>query len=94
MATLFGHLGFLSSCIICIKIILQELWISGLDWDDDLPGQYAIKVKAWFDKLKELLSIQLSRCLKKNAQEKEKSIHIFSDASSEAYDAVAYLQCV
>ena len=29
--------------------------------------------------------------MKKNAQEKEKSIHIFSDASSEAYGAAVYI---
>ena len=63
--------------MIRIKIVVQKLWISGLDWDDELPGEHAIEVKAWFYELKELLSIQLSRCLKKNAQEKEKHSHIF-----------------
>ena len=87
---LFDPLGFLSTYKICIKIILQELRISGLDWDDDLPGEHPVKAETCFDELKELSSIQLSRCWKKNAQEKEKSIHIFSDASSEAYGAVAY----
>ena len=94
MVILFDPLGFLSTYIICIKIILQELHISGLDWDDDLPGEHPVKVETCFDELKELSSIQLSRCWKKNAQEKEKSIHTFSDASSEAYGAVAYQQCL
>ena len=95
MATLFDNLGFISPYIIRIKIILQELWISGLDWDDDLPREHAFKLETWFDEQNEFSSsIQLSRCLKKNAQEEEKSIHIFSDASSEAYGAVAYQQCM
>ena len=42
---LFDPLGFLSTYIICIKIILQELRISGLDWDDDLPGEHLSKLK-------------------------------------------------
>ena len=67
MATLFDPLGFLSPYIIHIKIILQELWINGLDWDDVPSGEHAVKVETWFDELKELSLIQLSRCLKKNA---------------------------
>ena len=34
-ATLFDPLGFLSLFIIHIKIILQELWVTVFDWDDD-----------------------------------------------------------
>ena len=58
MATLFNPLVFLLPCIIWIAIMLQELWISRLDWYE----------------IKELSSIQLSRCLEKNAQEKEMTI--------------------
>ena len=65
MATLFDPFGFLSPYIIQIKVIPQELWISG--FVDDLPGEHAVKLKAWFDEIKELSLIQLLRCLKKNA---------------------------
>ena len=77
MTALFDPLGFLPPYIICMKIILQELWRNGLGWDDVLPGQHTVKGEIWFDELKELLSIQFSRYLKKNSKEKEKPIHIF-----------------
>lgn len=34
IATLFDPLGFLSPYVIRAKIILQEMWESGVDWDD------------------------------------------------------------
>ena len=80
MATLFDPLGFLSPYIILIKIIKQEL-----------PGEHASQNLVW--RTKRIIDSAF-KILKKNAQEKEKSIHIFSDASSEAYGAVAYQQCV
>ena len=72
MATLFDAFGFISPYIIRIKIILHKLSISGLDWDGDLPGEYAVKVETWFDEVKELSSIQLSRCLKKKMHKRKK----------------------
>ena len=35
-AWIFDLLGFLSRKVIVAKILLQELWIRGHDWDDEL----------------------------------------------------------
>lgn len=94
MATLFDPLGFLSPFIIRVKVIMQELWTHGLDWDDPLPEQYNKKVKNWFGELVDLQEIKVQRCLQSNAKVKSRSLHVFTDASSEAYGAVAYQRCI
>ena len=40
IAMLFDPMGFLAQYVIRAKILLQEMWTSGLDWDDplDYPG--------------------------------------------------------
>ena len=73
---------------------MQELWINGLDWDDKIPDHHIGKVKAWFQELKDLAKVQVPRCLQNPSNIKGKSIHVFTDASSEAYGAVAYQQCL
>ena len=40
IAVLFDPVGFLASYVIWAKILLQEMWTSGLDWDNPLgPSQ-------------------------------------------------------
>eukprot|EP00795_Rhopilema_esculentum_P012680 gene12680-3393_t len=94
MATLFDPLGFISPYVIRIKVIMQELWLRGLNWDDELPGNVVTKIKAWFHELEKLPLIQIPRCLRTTSLVTSQFIHVFTDASSEAYGAVAYLQSV
>eukprot|EP00795_Rhopilema_esculentum_P006549 gene6549-12041_t len=94
MATLFDPLGFISPYVIRIKVIMQELWLHGLNWDDELPGNVVTKIKAWFHELEKLPLIQIPRCLRTTSLVTSQFIHVFTDASSEAYGAVAYLQSV
>ncbi|KAK6171952.1 hypothetical protein SNE40_018370 [Patella caerulea] len=54
IATLFDPTGFLAPFVIRAKIMLQETWTAGLDWDDQLPEHLSIKAKKWFLELKDI----------------------------------------
>ncbi|XP_045023468.1 uncharacterized protein LOC123467730 [Daphnia magna] len=43
VSTLYDSLGFLSPVILSAKRILQELWLVGVDWDDQVPEWIATK---------------------------------------------------
>ena len=46
--------GFLAPYVIRAKILLQEMWTSGLDWDDLVDQSQARRSKKWFKELGEL----------------------------------------
>ena len=54
IATLFDPLGFLSPFTVTAKILMQEMWIIGVDWDDPLPSDIVKKVNSWFLDLEQL----------------------------------------
>lgn len=39
IAQIFDPLGLLSQCRILAKLIMQQLWIAKLSWDESLPLQ-------------------------------------------------------
>eukprot|EP00112_Aurelia_sp_Birch-Aquarium-sp1_P014564 Seg3156.3 transcript_id=Seg3156.3/GoldUCD/mRNA.D3Y31 product="hypothetical protein" protein_id=Seg3156.3/GoldUCD/D3Y31 len=90
IATLFDPLGFLNPYVIRAKILLQEMWTSGLEWDDLLDENLARNAKTWFTELKELAGITVPRCLQLEKRVVTTSIHTFTDASGEAYAAAIY----
>eukprot|EP00112_Aurelia_sp_Birch-Aquarium-sp1_P016020 Seg3592.2 transcript_id=Seg3592.2/GoldUCD/mRNA.D3Y31 product="hypothetical protein" protein_id=Seg3592.2/GoldUCD/D3Y31 len=90
IATLFDPMGFLNPYVIRVKILLQEMWTSGLEWDDLLDENLARKAKTWFTELKELAGITVPRCLQLEKRVFTTSIHTFTDASGEAYAAAIY----
>ena len=48
IAILFDPLGLLAPFLIRAKILMQEVWLNGLDWDERLPQELSTKVNAWF----------------------------------------------
>jgi hypothetical protein len=94
MATLFDPLGFLSPFTIRAKILLQEMWMAGLDWDDPVDDSLNQKAQKWFKELNDLTKIQIPRCLMKNKEVSCARLHVFVDSSKEAYGAVVYIQHV
>ena len=90
IAAHFDPLGFLSPFTIRAKVIMQELWIHGLDWDERLPKELSTKIMLWFAELVLLPTIKVLRCLQLKRQIRLVSLHVFADASEEAYGAVVY----
>ena len=90
VATIYDPLGFLAPFTIRAKVILQGTWASGVDWDDDLPEDLALKARNWFDELTELGKVAIPRCLQEMSLDVVE-MHAFADASEAAYGAVVYL---
>lgn len=92
-SSLFDPLGLLAPLIIIAKIILQELWILKLSWDESVPQHLQT---AWEELLKDLShlpSIEIPRyCLTHMARSVQ--IHGFCDASIRAYGCCLYLRTV
>ena len=94
IATLFDPIGFLAPYTVRAKMLLQDMWTAGIDWDDELTEPLTISARAWFAELLHLQKIQVSRCLWNDGTIAEtRSLHTFVDASESAYGAVVYARC-
>ena len=94
IATLFDPLGFIAPFTIRAKVLLQEMWTSGLDWDDSLNDILVNKSREWFRELGELCCLKIPRCLQLDEDIISTTIHTFVDASQEAYGSVVYARHV
>ncbi len=92
IATVFDPLGFIGPFVVVAKILLQELWARGYEWDDEIQDELATRIVTWFDQLESLSTIAIPRCLRLALPVKKKEIVTFVDASKAAYGAVSYLR--
>ena len=94
IATLFDPIGFLAPFIIRAKMLLQDMWTAGLEWDDELTEPLASCARAWFGELEKLKKVRIPRCLRRKDRSLDSmSLHTFVDASENAYGAVVYARC-
>lgn len=85
-------MGFLAPSTILFKILFQELWLNRIDWDDPLPPEIAKKWLSYRQELKYFGQLRIPRRYALNA--KGFDLIGFSDASENAYSAVAYARSV
>ncbi|KAL0818485.1 hypothetical protein ABMA28_008940 [Loxostege sticticalis] len=94
IARLYDPLGWLAPCIIKAKILIQKLWLAGINWDEELPS---VILKEWITYRNELVNIthfKLPRWMKTKADDLVVELHGFADASNAAYSAVVYLRVI
>ena len=90
IANLFDPIGFLAQFTIRAKILLQEMWTAGLEWNQDFNEPLTSSARAWFDELKDL-KVRIPRCLMEKSRPVDTvTLHTFVDASEAAYGAVVY----
>ncbi|XP_045460347.1 uncharacterized protein LOC123670826 [Harmonia axyridis] len=93
IAAIFDPLGMISPIIIRAKLLMQEIWKSGQDWDVTLPEEIR---KEWAKLTQELPTLR-EICIPRWIQHKKGSkmeIHAFCDASLKAYGAVVYSKTI
>ncbi|XP_054713457.1 uncharacterized protein LOC129222921 [Uloborus diversus] len=89
----FDPVGFVSPVLLLPKLMLQDLWKSGISWDADVDENMKEKFLHWFEDLCLLKEVSIPRwvqCHEKN--KKSCSIHTFCDASGRAYAATVFLR--
>ena len=95
IALLFDPLGFLTPFSIRGKILMQEMWTSGVNWDEKLDEALEGKAYKWLEELPNLPSVTVPRCLKLSEEKVVSSaLHVFVDASPVAYGATAYARYI
>eukprot|EP00079_Xenopus_tropicalis_P026785 XP_012820751.2 PREDICTED: uncharacterized protein LOC101731053 [Xenopus tropicalis] len=94
--SLYDPLGFAAPVTVQGKALLRELTVESCDWDSPLPAAKEQVWIEWRDSLGALSSIQIPRqyTCTPAAGIKERKLCIFSDASTKAIAAVAYLKTV
>ena len=95
VAKVFDALGLFSPVTVKMKILLQRLWETKLDWDDPVPDHLLEVWSQWRKELPFLSSIPIPRCYSPvGFSAVSMQLHGFSDASEEAYAGVVYLRLV
>ena len=92
VAKLFDPAGWLAPIVIRAKILMQQLWLEGLEWDENVSVETLEKWNNFNRDLSQLGKINIPRWTGYSPEEPFQ-IHGFSDASKSAYCAALYIQC-
>ncbi|XP_046869183.1 uncharacterized protein LOC124461768 [Drosophila willistoni] len=93
LMSMYDPLGFISCFTIELKILLQEVWRSGIGWDTGLPDALLPKWIRWKRILTTIAGLTIPRCyFNSSDQIHDVELHTFVDASELAYAAVCYLR--
>lgn len=88
---IYDPLGILAPLVVRGRILFQNLWRKGLDWDDCLSETDENLWLDWYDNLNSLVNLRIPRCYNlSEMQVFELELHVFCDASEQAHVAVAY----
>ena len=91
----FDPIGVASPMTLLPKLLLQDTWETKLGWDEEVPADVAQSFKKWAKELPSLEEIKVPRWLM--SEETDRSgwtIHVYTDASKEAYAACIFLRTV
>ncbi len=96
LASQYDPIGYITPFTTRARVIVQRLWDKKREWDDPrLPEELLNLWKVWESELDDLQHVAWPRCYCSKELDHPTStrqIHIFCDASEQAYGSVAYLQ--
>ncbi|XP_044755156.1 uncharacterized protein LOC123314105 [Coccinella septempunctata] len=93
--SIFDPLGLIANLTVRGRILIQDIWKSGIGWDDSVEHEQYKTWKLWLLDLQKITNISIPRCYSTSIPKAERvELHIFCDASKRAYASVAYLRMI
>ena len=92
ISTIFDPLGILVPFILEAKLLVKELWRLKLDWDDPIPQNLISRFDKWSSSIHLISEVQVPRWFGRSEASLAVQLHLFADASTKAFGAVAYLR--
>lgn len=92
IAKLYDPLGWVAPVIITAKILIQELWLHKIGWDEEVEEEILRRWRAYCDGLSELERVRVPRWLGTRCGIRGVELHEFADASHRAYASVVYVR--
>ena len=93
LSSVFDPLGFLNPFTLTAKKLLQGLWKQKLGWDEEIPESGKHVWYNWLQDLSQIEKVRIPRCYTtENSDVTDYQLHMFSDASEDAYGTAAYLR--
>ena len=93
LAKVFDPLGILGPFTVKMKILMQKIWKLNLKWDEVIPDEFQKEWLLWIQDIESLTDFVVPRCIIQNDLDLTE-LHIFADASPQAFGVVAYLKCL
>ncbi|XP_067636748.1 uncharacterized protein [Eurosta solidaginis] len=84
------QLGLLANFVVGAKLVMREVWRHETSWDDPLPENIADLWEMWYKQLDAVIEYAIPRCYFRNGSPAQLQLHVFVDASENAFAAVAY----
>ena len=92
MSAVFDPLGLVAPFTVQARLLLKDIWrISGQQWDDPLPDTIRKSFTDWCADLPNLEHLVIPRSYFSHIVS-EVELHMFGDASQDAFCAVAFLR--
>ena len=93
--SIFDPMGLLAPFLVRVRMLIQQLWLDKVQWDEPIPLHVLVQWQRWTAELVDLEEFELKR--KYWPAEFEPihiSVHYFGDSSEKCYAACAYLRVV
>ncbi|XP_059217038.1 uncharacterized protein LOC131994307 isoform X1 [Stomoxys calcitrans] len=92
--SIYDPFGFVSDFMVTSKIIMQSVWKSGIQWDEELPKEIYGRWKFWLAQLPNIVKFNVPRYYNPTYHNNDVELHIFTDASEDAMAAVGYWRVI
>lgn len=96
IAQIFDPMGFINPYIVLAKLLMQEIWISKISWDEKLNSELLKKWTKFITGISSFSTLKVPRSLFTLAEDEISTIeiHSFSDASLKCYGACVYVRVI